>query len=175
MALGTTIDVSSNYGDTDAQFVAQSGIVSKWFTVIDAGGADDQDAATITDPAAEITAATRKKITTKGRGNHLALRLVYDDGVSAVTNPSLAVFGRVETAAGTELWERLRTLGNSRTVALAVDTTNDASDGTLNYTDVVLEDTVVDLNGCDEILVGVETAFAATGTVTSAYVQGKIL
>ncbi len=171
MALGTTLSLVVE-PDGSLQKTIPVSQTSKWITCIDATGADDADANPITDPTAEITAATRKLIDKKGdRGTHLRFRLVYDDGISAITAPKLAVFGRT----GTQQWQRLVTKGGSTQVTLTPDTTNDCSDGTLNYTTPLLNDHTVDTDGCDQFLVGIETALAATGTVTTAYVEVKII
>lgn len=55
-------------------------------------------------------------------------------------------------------------------LTLTVDTTNDAHDGTYQYTQPV----AVDMAGCRKFLVAVKTAFAATGTVNDSVIQVRV-
>lgn len=110
-----------------------------------------------------------------GRASRATFRLKYDRAVTAPTSPVIAVFGRTrlsETEVGS--WERLSTLGSASTSTLTVDVTNDVDDGTWQYTSTSLEDHTFDLNGCNEFLVGIQTAFAGTGTVNTSTIECKL-
>lgn len=176
MALGTPIELYD--GEEDGQVRVETQVVSAaspWSTVIDAGGMDDQDAATITAPATEIVLSTRHIFRSNGRkGTFITARMAYDDGVSGVTSPVVKLFGRYRDKDFTSDWQILENKAGSITSTVTVDTTNDVSDGTLNFTHPDADNHVWDCVGCNEFLFGVETAFAATGTVTTAYLEARM-
>jgi hypothetical protein len=165
---------------TDATKILPVSASSKWFTVITAGGMDDQDAATITNPTTEITLSTRNIVLrgwqddgTDGpnEGVLLIVRLAYDDGLTSITDPVIKVFGRDNDD---EVWTLLETVGGTVTATIATAAT-DVTDGTMLYTTPDLSADAWDTQGCRQILIGVETALAGTGTVTTAYLQAKLL
>ena len=173
MAIGTDSSFEQEQTRTHVkEIVRPVQIECKWDTMIDAGGPNTQDASTITDPDAEITNSTSHIFAIKGRGTTLRLRLMYDDGISSVTSPIINVFGRFSSD---EVWQRLQNKSGDTNVTLTVDTTNDVSDGTFNFTLVDADDHAFDLDGCAQVLVGIKTALAATGTVTTATIQGKVI
>lgn len=173
MALGTTVTVN---GSPHKQFdsVAPMSATSGWFSVIDAGGMDDQDAATITNPTTQITASTRHLIYRNAFGTNLMLRMGYDDGLTTVTDPVVKVFGRT---GNTEIWQLLKTRSGAITGTITTqasdDGATDVTDGTYLYTTPDYDATTWDCFGCEYILVGVQTVLAGTGTVTTAFLQGK--
>lgn len=150
--------------------VSPQSISSDWQTIIDAGGPAVQDAASITSPDTQITASTRHIFNRAGVGTNLLLRLAYDDGLTSITSPVVKVFGR--TRGGQ--WMLLKTRGGNLTGTLTTAAT-DVTDGTLDYTTPDWDDTAWDCLGCDEILVGVETALAGTGTTSNAVIEGKFV
>ncbi len=171
----TVFDGSTSLGTTNATLVAPISITASWFTAVAATGPNTQDAANITSPTTEITSAVHYQIKTMGRASRATFRLKYDRAVTAPTSPVIAVFGRTrlsETEVGS--WERLSTLGSASTSTLTVDVTNDVDDGTWQYTSTSLEDHTFDLNGCNEFLVGIQTAFAGTGTVNTSTIECKL-
>jgi len=145
---------------------------ARWVTAIDSGGADDQDAATITNPTTEITASTRHIPNRNFKsGTTLVVRLAYDDGAGTLTNPVIRVFGR----SGSDAWQVLRNKSGSLTATITTATSTDPADGTYKYTVPDLNDNAWDCQGCDQILIGIETAFAAgSGTAANAFVQAKM-
>lgn len=150
-------------------------LVAPWSNAIDAGGVATIDAATITDAAGSIT-DVHHHILTRLTGTLLVLALAYDKTLTAITAPILKVFGRVSAAANGGVagrWELLKNrAGNIQTTLTPAAT--DAVSGTLAYTTVDLTNHAVDMAGCDEFLVGVETALAgSTGVVTSAVVLAR--
>jgi hypothetical protein len=142
-----------------------------WQTVISAGGPATQDAATITNATTQITAATRSIFSRKGAGTILLIRLGYDDGLTSITNPIIKVFGRT----GSDAWMVLKDVSGNLTLTLTTALSTDATDGTLLYTAADVATSSIDCLGCDEILIGVQTALAGTGTVSNSIIQVKAL
>lgn len=172
MALGTPIN--ANVQNID-RLVRPVGIGAPINTIIQATGLDDQDAATITDPAAEITKSTTIPLVCKG-GTTLHLSVAYDDGDATITDVVVKVFGRF---TDTERWRKLSNRALSFLgITLQTDTTNDASDGTLNFTDSHPTNHAWDLNGCEEIVVGIETPYNATtgaANPSAAFLQAWVV
>ena len=170
MALGTRKNL---VGVHDAQGVVEAALGAPWITAIDAGGMDDQDAATITDPDTNITLATRHIFERDmNRGMFVTARMVYDDGISGVTDPVVKLFGRHNSD---DMWQILENLNGDIAVTIPTDLTNDVSDGTLNFTHPDGNTHVWDCFGCNEFLFGVETKLSATGIVTTAYLEVKVI
>lgn len=144
---------------------------SKWMTVIDAGGPAVQDAATIQNPDVSITAATRHIFYRGSYGTNLLVRLGYDDGLTIITDPIIKIFGRT----GTDAWQILPNKAASPTVTLATSLSTDAADGTLFYTAIDMQEHQIDCQGCEQILIGVETALAGTGSVANSIIQIKLI
>lgn len=149
---------------------------SKWQTVITAGGPAVQDAATITSPTTQITAATRSIFKCLGAGTTLLVRLGYDGTLTAITSPVIKVFGRATSA---ETWQVLKTRsgGLSATItAVVASDTIDVAASALTFTAPDYSTLAFDRLGCDEILIGVETALAgATGTTATSIIQVKLI
>ena len=148
-------------------------VASDWITAIDAGGVDDDDnaAADISNPEGQIITGTRKWISVKGRGTTLLLRFLYDDGLTGITDPVLQVFGRLKD---TEKAMRLTNKNKAVDITMAT-AANDTTDGTMKYTTVDNDTQAIDLKGCDEILIGVKTKLAGTGTTSNALVEAKVI
>ena len=147
-----------------------------WQTLIPAGGMDDQDAATITDPTAEIeggaNAANRYVLKVRQKGTTLRMRMKYDDGLTGITDPKIKVFGRYNAA---EQWQILKTKDNALNATMTTVLASDVSDGTFNWTTPDPNKHSFDLDGVDEVAFGVETALAATGDVTTATLEVKVI
>ena len=145
---------------------------ARWVVAIDSGGADDQDAATITNPTSSITASSRHILNRNFKsGTTLVVRLGYDVGAGSLTNPVIKVFGR----SGSDAWQVLRNKSGSLTATITTATSTDVSDGTYKYTNPDLNDNAWDCQGCDQILIGVETAYAAgSGTAANACLRAKM-
>lgn len=169
MALGDTIQTNVSPEGT-CEAVAPVSVTNVWQTIIDAGGPAVQDAATITNPTTEITETTTHIFQRKAKGTNMLLRLGYDDALTTITNPVVKVFGRT----GNDVWQLLKTRGGALTGTLTTAAT-DVTDGTLLYTTPDWDDTTWDCLGCDEILVGVETALAGTGSTANAIIQAKFV
>lgn len=159
--------------------VRDTGVVSDWITVITGGGLETQDASTITDPTAEITNSTRKLVTIE-MGTLAVFRMKYDDGITSSQDPVIKVFGRVydEEADTSGNWMILKTIEDTPAITMTIATaeSTDVSDGTDNWTDPDLKANVVDLCGCNQVLVGVQTIFTASaGDATLASLEMKVI
>ncbi len=152
-------------------------IAFPWVQVMDAGGitSADNSGSDITDPDAQIDGLTKHILKVNRKGSFLQVRMKYDDGLTAITNPVIQIFGRYN---GDEMWQRLRTLsffpGIDVTIVTAQDAT-DVTDGTFKYTDPLFDAQTVDLNATDEILIGVKTNLSGTGVTSTAILQAKLI
>lgn len=172
MALGTAVEGVAN-PKVNMSAVAPVSLKSAWVVAIDAGGVATQDAATITNPTTQITGSTKHIVARRNCGTHAILRLQYDSTLTAITSPIVKIFGRVGSA---EAWQLLYSRAGNLVETLTVDTTNDARDGTYSYTTPSFSTHAWDCLGCDEILVGVQTALAgSTGSTATAVVQLKFI
>lgn len=174
MALGTAKKASDAARPSNQNFYTiPVSVQSDWQTVIDAGGVDGADATPITNPAAEMAATDHHALLTEVRGTTVLLRVKYDDGISAVTPAVIQVFGGSGTVTNlgvADIYEPLFDAAGNHQITMTVDTTNDVSDGTFNWTDPV----ELDFNGCAVVIVGIHTAFSGTGTYTTATLEAKI-
>ena len=173
MALGTT-KVSNPVTYTNGGASFPSSIASGWIDAIDTGGVVTIDNAAITDPTSQITAGDRKLIQRGQKcGTLLQFRLVYDSDSSAFTTaPVFAVFGRASGFG--DQWQRLRNKSNGLTLTFAAAAT-DIDVGPLKFTNPDNENHTFDCQGCDEFLVGLETAInPAGGLAALSSLQVKI-
>jgi len=173
MVLDTSIVLGSAKGghDNPVQTTRPAQFAAAWKTAAVAGIINVQDASTITDPDAEITGATNKTFFSIV-GTLLRVRVMYDDGVSSITNPIIKLFGRLNDG---DKWQIMQNMDEQIRTTITLDTTNDISNGTVNWTLADLNAHTFDKDGCEEFLLGVEVALAATGTVTTATVEFKEL
>lgn len=165
MALGESIRISLSPPQQGGSITPTRGRSAVW-TAIDAGGMDDQDAATITRVSTQITLSTRKWIEVVGAGTIVLASLVYDDGLTVSADPVVKMFGRVD--GGPERVVRTRGGNLSATIATA---TSDAADGTYLRTPFNYDTIAWDLLSYSEFIFGVETALAGTGTTSNAYLE----
>ena len=154
-------------GITPPRPVTEASARATFQTAISAGLVATADAATVTNPTTQVTRAGTGIIRTDGGGTFVIVRLAYDDGLTAITAPTIKVFGRANIS---EPWRILRSRGGAISTQLLTAST-DATDGTLNYTTPDLTSNVWDVQGCDQLLIAVETALAGTGTTSNATVQ----
>lgn len=165
MALSSTVGFDV---DSIAPVSVPCSLTSRWTTAISAGGPATQDAASITNPTTEITASTRRILKrNRMNGTLVMVRLGYSGTPS--TDPIVGVWGRT----GTDAWQRLINKSSGTQSTLATVSASDVTDGTLKYTSAS-EDHTFDCVGCEEILIGVETAFAGSVTADSI-IQMKII
>lgn len=135
--------------------------------------------AAIVNPATEIILSTRRIVRGRGQsGNLVGFRLGYNANAGTLTSPVIAVFGRTLKDATPDAWQLLPNLAGDVSMTLTANATTDiitAIKGT-NYKHTFLDPTlnVVSREGCDEILVGVLTAFnAGSGTETDSWIECK--
>lgn len=148
-----------------------SSLVSGWSFAISAGGMTIQDAPTITNPESQITSSTRIKLNKGSRGALLLLSMGYSSGLSGITSPVVKVFGRT---AG-DRWQTLKSRGGNLVETLTATAATDDTDGTLSYTIPDFAVTAWDCLGCDQLIVGIQTALAGTGTTSTAFLQAKVI
>ncbi len=174
MALATLIEFEAFVDSKHLKKTAYiASINCRWAQPVLSGGPGLLDAAIITNPVTEITKATTVPFGKSDAGTIVRVRMGYDDGVGGtIVNPTINVFGRTNADA----FERLMNQDKNTAITLTVDPTNDVTDGTFKYTlaDILLHS--LDMVGCDEILIGVTTAFTATvGIVTNSFFQVKLV
>ena len=174
MALGSNVSAGFDATPVRGNITISADIRTKWVAIIDAGGLEVQDDTPIVNPTTEITGSTTHIFVTGGRGSTLYLRMRYDDGLTSITDPVVMVFGR-HSSADTQ-WMLLLSAASTpaTTEVLPTDLTNDVRDGTDHWT-AVSDATKWPLLGCDEILVGVLTALAATGDATLSTLEAKVV
>lgn len=183
MTIGPTTKASDKVQAIDLErIVRPAQIASAWSTVIDAAGMDDADNAgsDITAPATQVTLSTRKiwdlSDQYKGLvGTTLRVRMGYDVNAALTTSPVIEVFGRFDS---NDAWKRLlnKNATPAYNVTLTVATTTDVSDGTYKYTECSPADHAFDLDGCQELLFAVKTAFAVSaGSAATAFMQAKVI
>ena len=172
--------------DVNAEFVAACSIIGDWQQV--AGSAGDTYLTTpdvtpptpITEPEA-MTLGSRRLLTRDGRmGTLLGLRMTYNTGLTNIVSPVVKVFGRVRTLTATGEtvgpWQLLKNRLGDLSVPLTVASTDvivTASGPKATTPDPFGH--YWDCQGCNEFLVGVEIAMSATGKITKAALEAKII
>jgi len=173
MALGAALDGSELFRRLDlSRVVCPSNIASDWVDLRDEGSVDAADNAgsDITNPDTQITDAGAHILKKIKAGTVLRLRLRYDDGDTLTTDPVVQVFGRHSDDGG---WQRLRNKSGNIDLTLS-DAATDVEDGTDKFSDVDEDANSFDLDGCDQVIVGVKTAAAGTNPELCA-VEGKVI
>ena len=172
MALGANV-VSGQYRNY-AGCVAPVSITAPWQTIIAAGGPALLDNANITNPTTQIVRPTTSLFILGTQATNLLLRLAYADALSSITSPVVKVFGRLDSNNAWQLLKAKASVGSTTlTATLTADATNDVTDGTYKYTTPDFQNTCWDCLGCTEILVGIQTVLAGTGTVNTSFIQAK--
>lgn len=170
MALGATVPAAVLHNEF--QKTLPFSLTSGWQSLIDAGGLIVQDAAIITNAATQITNSTRHVFNRVGQGTVLLTTMKYDAGLTISTAPVIKVFGRT----GSDIWLPVRMRNSSQISASLVNSsTTDGTDGTFKYTTPDYNLQAWDCIGYEEILVGVETILAGTGTVNNAALLGRFV
>ena len=172
MPLGTNISAGFDPVPVRGDMVISADLRATWVVIREAGDMDTADAAPIDDPDADITNSTTRALNTGGRGTKLLLRMRYDDGDTSPTDPIVKVFGR--HSSNDTQWMNLSNETPAIVGTLVSAVTTDTTDGTDKWT-TVLPAAIFPLLGCDEILVGVQTAYAATGNAALALLEAKII
>lgn len=151
-------------------------LTSDWGVLLPPGVVAIQDAATVTNPESDVTASTSRIVTLpEVIGTTLLLSMGYDKNLTVSTSPVVVVFGRRSFNGSVGRWMLLPTITGLRTITLTAASTTDTNDGALKWTQVVTAATAVDLLGCNEVVVCVQTALAGTGVTGTARVEGKVI
>ena len=185
MALGTAVDVKPEKS-FHHDLVRPTQIVVPWVEIIRNGGVETQDNATvIVDPDAQITNSTTSILNVGAAGTKLRLRLKYDDTITTFsTSPIFMAFGRNTIDEVAQPWERLINLCGNTLITIDHDkggsgetTTDwDVTDATDMYTQPHQADHTFDLDGCDEIIVGVITLIVVNvGDATLVSLWAKVI
>lgn len=160
--------------DERDRVVRPAQIPNPYQDIISAGGLDVADGTPITDPEAEITNSETHIYQVQKFGTTLRIRMAYPRGVALTTDLVIQVFGRF---ASTNAWQKLTNKSGDHEVPVPQLTATDVDDGvTFQYTDVDPNDHSWDLDGNEEILVGVRTALDLAGSNEAlAKLQAKII
>ena len=172
MPLGANIAAGFDPVPVRSNLTVSADLRGIWVVIRDAGDMDVADGAPLDDPDADITNSTTHVLTTGGRGTKLLLRMRYDDGDSSPTDPIVKVFGR-HSSSDTQ-WMTLSNDSPAIVGTIVTTVADDVTDAT-NKWSTVLPATRFPLLGCDEILVGVQTAYSATGNAALALLEAKII
>jgi hypothetical protein len=136
---------------------------SDWVWAINAAatgqGIDAVDNASVTNPTTQITRACTRILRALAGGTNLAIRLSIPSAASITTSCSLAVFGRCGDSGE---WQRLRNRNNLSSVTFTLPT-SPVVNGSLKSSEVDNLNHLFDCQGCDQFLIGVETALALSG------------
>lgn len=170
MALGSNVLVAAS-PTRGFDVVAPVSMTAGWVTIIDAGGMTVQDAATITNPTTQITSSTRHILRREAKGTHLLLRMQFDDGLTSITDPVVKVFGRT----GNQDWEIIKTAVITPADTATITTTSYSENGTDKFTTPDTSSQVWDCLGCAEVIVGIQTVLAGTGTASTAKLWAKFI
>jgi len=151
-------------------------IPNKWIDAIDPGGITVVDATPIVNPGTQIIDPTRHIVAVAGFGTTLRARLLYDRAETGAPTTQLViqVFGRFDA---NENWQKLVNKDEVHAVTMTLAGATDVDDGSVfKYTDLDLTGHAWDLDGCDEILVGVNVALNnLVGNEALAKLQVKVL
>lgn len=154
-------------------------VTSGWVTAITAGGPATRDAATVTS-ASSIDGTKKLLLLLPDKTEYIAVRLGYDTATTLMgTDCVVKVLGRRNlTGTSTNTTDDLAVLrnrNNSSSMTLSASPSTDFDD-TLSYTDVDEYENVVNVKGCNEIVIAVETAFAPSdGSTSTCIVQVKVV
>lgn len=148
-------------------------IHSGWVTLLKAGqiATADNGGSDVVNPDTQVDAGNDEILDTRGRATLLLATLGYDDELSGITDPVVQFFGRLKSEGGE--WMRLQTIARAISMTMTTDTAKDATDGTLKYTTVDIQNTVIDLMGCDEVIARVVTPLGGTGATNNAILRVK--
>lgn len=130
------------------------------------------DAATITNPETQITAATRRTWLRQFVGTSLQVQAVYPRAATLkTTDPIVVVFGR-SIVGGTALpWNLLVNDNGDSQITVEIDPTNDADDGSTYKYSTVKSTNWLDSQGYDEFLLGLVRAAVLDVSVATGFMR----
>lgn len=156
---------------TELNFPA--GVQCDWAVLCDAPDALDNDTGVIVGgkvvkPGA-ITRAAQRLYHVSAQGTSLLVALKYNADVGTPTDPVVRVFGRDRNG----WWHVLRDSSGASELTIDVDTALDTL--STDATHKITEPVEVDLDGSVDVIVAVQTAFAASsGTVNDSALIAKL-
>jgi hypothetical protein len=166
--------------NVDSEDISKPVQIHSFWTKVheDSKTADD---ATLNDPEDDIT-SDKSHLMFAPYGTSLVLCHGYTGSVNSVTTqPVVKVFGRtVASSSETTLtaldgvrgqWMVLPNKAGDIDITIS-DSATDTTDGTTTLTTVDLDVHIVDLLGCNQILVGIKTASAGS---TTGFILGKMI
>lgn len=158
-----------------AEGVWVAAVASPWVTIITAGGMDDIDSlGTVRNPDTDITETTRVKFKLDNL-NATTLRIRMGYFGTPDVSPVIVLWGRTLPAGQTTGgWKRLYNKASTPAtdVTLTADGSNDATDDTYKYTTDNPLTHAWDVDGCNEFIVQVKTAFTTSaGSAALAFLQ----
>ena len=166
MALGNTLGAGSPQLDHD-RLSQPMQIASFWNQVIDDATTGGNSVSFITNPNSTIT-DSNYHILRCAFGTSVRIIARYTSGASMSTDPIIQVFGRsVQKGNPNDMsgaWTSLYNKAGALELTLA-DSASDTNDGTYEYTLADPDANTFDLDGNNEILVGVKTAAAGPAAV----------
>jgi len=162
MPLSAPSDFLRIDGAANKHFVVPTSMSADWTWAINAAaaaaGLDAIDAATITNPTTQITAA-RSRILRANGGTNIAVRLSIPSAATLSTSCSIAVFGR---CGDNGKWQRLRNRNNGSSATFTIGASA-VINGTLKSSEVDNLTHIFDTQGCDQFLFGNEVALVVSG------------
>lgn len=168
----------NTYSQKIGRFVTLSSLRGDWGTV--KTGVNAASSATLLrNPSSLIASAAQYDLTVFKcqLGTSVIVRLKYDDGFAGtITSPVIKVYG-IDSNGKFHFLKNSNSTTPVATSTLTVDTTNDITDGTYNYTDVGANQ-IYDLQGSTYFCVVVSTALASTDggdAVAQAVVEAKVV
>jgi hypothetical protein len=170
MAIGELVRAKTS-PDVNSEMSYPVGLQSDWVVICTAPNAAESGDAVVSGKVVRPGSIVREdqhRFQPSGRGTTLLVALKYDVGVSAPTVPVVRVFGRDQN----DIWHILRDAAALEELPVTLDVTLDAINdaGSFKITTPV----EVDLDGSIEVIVAVQTAFSATGTVTNSELLAKV-
>jgi len=170
----TAADIPVGLPSAGDQRVFPSSIQTDWFTICTAPDAIDDSASgaiaggKVVRPDL-IDRAAQTVISPGPSGTHLLIALKYNTDAGTLTDPVVRCFGCDRNG----LWYNLVDGSNNIELTIATAPTTDPLSGdTYKLTKPI----IVDMRGAFQVIVAVQTAFAAvTGTVADSELLGKII
>jgi len=134
------------------------------------------DAATITNPETQITAATRRTWLRQFVGTSLQLQAVYPRAAALKTTDPLALVWGRSIVNGTALpWNLLTNDNGDSQITIEIDPTNDADDGSTYKYSTVKSTNWIDSQGYDEFIVGLARAAVLDVSVATGFIRLRTL
>lgn len=150
-------------GPANKHTVVPVSLSADWTWAINAAstgqGLDAADASPITNPTTQITNLRSRILRAVGGGTNLAVRLSIPTAATITTSCSIAVFGR---CGDNGEWQRLRNRNNLPSATFTLPA-SPVVNGTRKSTEVDNLNHIFDCQGCDQFLIGNETALALSG------------